>query len=241
MVEKYEKLNMYADDNVSEYYDFNELFEEVLYVQLHSPKKDVRRSQIEYTKIYYQYGSLLMDLQRYEDAARELEKAMRWNPSNARIAFEYAETFKARGMIEEYYTITKKIHKIIFHDSDLARYYRNLGYYYVEKQDLQTAVCCYIYSTIFEGSNIAQSELYYISTLDSSINMDPEVELLEDCFESNDIPSNADDDIIAMAYHLTKSCMENGNKSGAEYFISILLNFIETDEIRSMNEEINKM
>ena len=35
--------------------------------------------------------------------------------------------------------------------------------------------------------------------------------------------------------------MENGNKSGAEYFISILLNFIETDEIRSMNEEINKM
>ena len=116
MVEKHEKLNMYADDNVSEYYDFNELFEEVLYVQLHSPKKDVRRSQIEYTKIYYQYGSLLMDLQRYEDAARELEKAMRWNPSNARIAFEYAETFKARGMIEEYYTITKKIHKIIFHD-----------------------------------------------------------------------------------------------------------------------------
>lgn len=71
--------------------------------------------------------------------------------------------------------------------------------------------------------------------------MDPEVELLEDCFESNDIPSNVDDDIIAMAYHLTKSCMENGNKSGAEYFISILLNFIETDEIRSMNEEINKM
>lgn len=61
MVEKYEKLNMYADDNVSEYYDFNELFEEVLYVQLHSPKKDVRRSQIEYTKIYYQYGSFSME------------------------------------------------------------------------------------------------------------------------------------------------------------------------------------
>ena len=241
MVDKYEKLDMFADDEVSEYHDFQEIFEEILYKRIHSPEKEVRRSQIKYAELYFEYGSLLFELQRYEDAEAALKKAMRWNPSSAKIAFEYAETFKARGMMDEYYTASREIFKIAFHPEELARCYRNLGYYYVEKNELQTAVCCVIFSLQFEDSNMAQSELYYIATKNKSVNMDPDIEMVKKCFAVNDIPFGPDADIISLAFQLTKMLMESRNKEGAEYFMSILLGFFENDELRAMCAEISKM
>lgn len=241
MIEKYEKNAMYADDEVSEYRDFQEIFEEILYKQIHSPKKEVRKAHVKYAELYFQYGSLLFELQRYVEAEEAMEKAMRWNPSNAKIAFEYAETFKARGMMEEYYTATREIFKIAFRPDDLARCYRNLGYYYVEKGEYQTAVCCEVFSLQFENSNLVQSELYYISNKDQTIKIDPDIDMIEKCFAENDIPFGPDDDIIGIAYQLTKMFMEKGEKEGAEYFISIILGFFENEELCVMHETISKM
>lgn len=241
MVEKYEKLDMFADDEVSEYHDFKEIFEEILYKQIHNPEKEVRQAQVRYSEIYLQYGSLLFELQRYADAEAALKKAMRWNPSSAKIAFEHAETFKTRGMMDEYYAASREIFKIAFRPDELARCYRNLGYYYVEKDELQSAVCCEVFSLQFEKSNLVQSELYYISTKDGSVNIDPDIEMIKKCFAVNDIPFGPDDDIIGIAYQLTKMFMDKGQKEGAEYFISIILGFFENEELRAMYEEISKM
>ncbi len=241
MVEKYENLGMYADDEVSEYLDFKEIFEEVLYKLIYNPNKEVRKVPIRYSDLYFQYGSLLFELKRYDDAEGVLKKAMRWNPSNATIAFEHAETFKARGMMDEYYTASCEIFKIAFRPNELARCYRNLGYYYVEKENFQTAACCGVFSLQFEHSNIVQSELFYILTKDKTININPDIDIIKKCFDTNDIPFGPDDDIIGIAYQLTKMSMEKGEKEAAEYFISILLGFFETDELREMLEEISKM
>lgn len=241
MVEKYEKLDMYVDDEVSEYHDFQEIFEEILYKQIHNPKKEVRRAQVKYANLYFQYGSLLFELQRYDDAEAALKKAMKWNPSSAKIAFEHAETFKARGMMDKYYAASREIFKIAFRPDELARCYRNLGYYFVEKGELQSAVCCEVFSLEFEKSTKVQSELYYILSEDKTINIEPDIDIIKKCFAVNDIPFGPNDDIIGIAYQLTKMFMEKGEKEYAEYFISIILNFIENEELRAMYEAISKM
>ena len=94
LVVKVEDLNMFQDDSVSEYHAFDELFEEVLYRHIYEPQKDVRRAQIPYTEIYLLYGSLLVELNRLEDARKQLEKGLRWNPICFSIMSEYIETFK---------------------------------------------------------------------------------------------------------------------------------------------------
>lgn len=241
LVDKYEKLDMYADDEVSAYFDFSEFFEEILFKQINNPEKDVRRAQIGYSEMYLLYGSLLFELKRYDDAEEVLRKAMRWNPSSARIAFEHAETYKVRGMMDEYVNATRDIFKIAFRPADLARCYRNMGYYFVEKGEYQTAVCCEIFSLQFDKSDMVQSELYYISTQDKTVNIDPDIEMIKKCFAVIDIPFGPDDDIIGMAYQLTKIWMERKDKEGAEYFLSIILGFFENKELLDMLEEIKNM
>jgi len=241
LVAKYEELDMFADDAVSEYHNFRELFEEILYKQIYKPEKDVRRAEIDYSELYLLYGSLLVELKRYADAEVELKKAMRWNPSNASIAFEHAETFKPRGMMEEYYQATMDAFKIAFHPAELARCYRNLGYYFVEKKDYPTAVCCETFSLQFEKSDMVQSELYYISVQDKSVNIDPDMDAIENCFKEKGIPFGPDDDILGLAYQLTKLCIKNKNKESAEYFISIILGFFSNIELEEMYEVIQKM
>ena len=121
MIAKYEKSEMFKDDAVSEYHCFREPMEEILYCEYTKPEKDIRRATYDYADMYLTYGSLLVELKRLDDAADALFTAMKWNPAYAGIAFEYAETFKMRGMIEEFKDITKGIFKYAYRPEALAR------------------------------------------------------------------------------------------------------------------------
>lgn len=63
--------------------------------------------------------------------------------------------FKIEGNIETFYTITKNIYDKIFLPGDLARYYRNLGFYFIEKENYNLAVCLFLHSLSFEDTDMA--------------------------------------------------------------------------------------
>lgn len=129
LVTKVEELNAFQDDQVSEYHVFDEFFEEVLYQYRAKPDKDIRRAQIPYTEIYMLYGSLLVELKRIPEAQEALRKGLRWNPVSFRITSEYIETYKMTGELEQFFNLTKEAFKIAFRSVDVARCYRNLGFY----------------------------------------------------------------------------------------------------------------
>ncbi|MBE6063421.1 MAG: hypothetical protein E7207_07695 [Clostridium butyricum] len=64
MIHKYEEMDMYADDSVSEYFCFKESMEEILYCNYNKSEKDVRRAPVDYAEMYLLYGSILIDSQR---------------------------------------------------------------------------------------------------------------------------------------------------------------------------------
>lgn len=243
LIQKCEKADVFPDDSVSEYHTFKEPFEEILYHFIHNPEKEIRPSSIRYSEMYYQYGSLLIDLKRYDDAQKALEKGLKWNPVSTQIAFERTETFKLRGMMEEYYQATRDIFKIAFRPSDLARCYRNLGYYYVEKGELQVAVCCLVFSIPFSSSDLVQSELFYIYSLDHKLIMNPDMQTIQINFKGYDIPLGPDEGVISLAYYFAKQSIEQGQKELAQYFISILISLLGEDieELQELQEQIDKM
>lgn len=243
LIHKYETLNLFSDDSVSEYHTFQEPFEEILYRFIHNPEKEVRQAEIKYSKMYYQYGSLLIDLERYEDAQKVLETGMKWNPVSTQMAFERTETFKLRGMMDEYYQATRDIFKIAFRPEDLAHCYRNLGYYYVEKGELQLAVCCLVFSIPYSSSNLVQSELFYIYNLDQKLIMNPDMQTIQMHFMVYDIPLGPDEGIISLAYYFTKQSIEEGQKELAQYFISILISLLDEDmeDLQELKTKIERM
>ncbi len=100
LIRKFEDSHMFTDDQVSEYHCFNEFFEEALYKFRTEPTRELRDATFPLDVFYTQYGSLLVDLKRPEDAENALVKALRWNPSDVKIMFERAETHKIRGDID---------------------------------------------------------------------------------------------------------------------------------------------
>ena len=208
----------------------------ILYRNYTKPEKDIRRATYDYADMYLTYGSLLVEMKRPGDAAKALSSAMKWNPSYARIAFEYAETFKMRTMIEEFKDITMGIFKYAYRPADLARCYRNLGYYFVEMKDYETAVCCLLFSMQFAKSEMVNSELYYISQMIGKL-YDPTDDELDEHFDRYHIPHGPEIEMLKIAYSYGRHFFETGDMSMAAYFLEIFTDFIKEDEVLKMYEE----
>ncbi len=227
---------MFKDDAVSEYHCFREPMEEILFCEYTKPEKDIRRANYDYADMYLTYGSLLVELKRLDDAADALLTAMKWNPAYAGIAFEYAETFKMRGKIEEFKDITKGIFRYAYRPEDLARCYRNMGYYFVEVKDYDTAVCCLLFSMHFAKSEVVSSELYYISQVSGKMYQPTEEELSRH-FEEHDIPYGPEIEMLKIAYAYGQHFYEQGDMASAEYFLGIFVNFIQDEKAQEMYED----
>ncbi len=238
LIHKYKKAGMYSNDKVSEYFCFREAMEDLLYRNYNDSSKEIRQSPIDYAEIYLLYGSLLIELKKIEDAAEALKKARRWNPANAKIGFEYAETFKIQGKMEEFAEETRGLFKYSFRPDDLARCYRNMAFYYTEKEEYKTAVCCLMFSGVFESSEMISSELYYISQETGEM-YNPSANEIEECLKAHKIPYGPDEEILQMSYAYGKHFYEEGDMEAAKYFLEIFDGFIKDDEISEILIKIN--
>lgn len=94
--------------------------------------------------------------------------ALKWNPYNSDAIFEYNEIFKIEGKLEEYKDRTIEIFSKLYDPHDLARFYRNLGYYYIEREEWELAKAIYVYSMRFDNNDKAKNELIYIMQKNNS-------------------------------------------------------------------------
>lgn len=240
LVNKIEESNMFQDDAVSEYRAFEDLFEEILYVHGAKPTKDVRHAQHPYSEIYLLYGSILFELKRYEDAQTALKKGLHWNPVSFRLATEYTETFKQTGDIEKFYELSKEAFRIAYHSKDLARCYRNLGYYYIEKEAWEAAFSCYLLSLQYEReSKQAASELYYISQKADHFT-EPSFADVQKYAKEYGIPLGPDKDVVGLAFAYGNRFLKDHRYDVAVYFFSIVYDLTDDDEIKKIIEDIQK-
>ena len=241
LIRKVEASNMFTDDLVSEYHCFNEFFEDALYRMNAKPEKDVRNATFPMHKFYMQYGSLLIDLRRFDEADAALAKAMRWNPASARIAFEHAEVCKLLSDMEGFFRRTMDVFKYAFRPYQVARCFRNLGYYFTEKQLWQEAVACYTMSLQFENeSTQAMSELYYIQQKVGRVISPPDMDYLREISEKYGFPVGADPDVLGLSFSYGKHFAENGDPDGARYCWQITYDLTDVEEIKAMIDQLPK-
>lgn len=156
-------------------------------IEILNEDKRVFNVSVDIDYVYYSLGRIQFEKHNFEKAREYLRQAIEWNPVYVAALFEYAETFKMEGNIETFYAITKNTYDKIFLPNDLARYYRNLGFYFIEKENYNLAVCLFLYSLSFEVTDMAKSEIMYIKQKTGSLNM-PESDVVKHILEENDIP-----------------------------------------------------
>ena len=241
LVGNLEEARPYANDSVSEYFTFDEYFEEILYDFRNNPERELRRAQLPFSEIYFYYGNILFELKQYEEAKSALDKALRWNPMNANIAYERTELEKQTGNLEEFFTRTKAIMRNAYKSVDVARGYRNIAYYLVEKKEWAAAKTCLMLSLQYDKNNqSAHSELYYIDAK-TRRHIEPlNQDAMYAFFKENDIQLGPDDDVLGLAYNYGKHFLDEKGYDAAEYFLNIVYDLTDDTEIKTMIEEVKQ-
>ena len=226
MLEDYERniteIDFYKNDTVSEYFQFDEFMQEVVYRFRNNPTKTIREAKgIPYCEIYSIYGCLLVELKRLEEARAMLKKGLRWNPLNFDMTMKYIETYKVGGDMDKVFDLTVEAFKIAIHPAQLGKCYRNLGYFFVEKKLYPEAVACYMMSDRFDrDSEQTRAELDLIRRITGQT-FEPTDEDIEAYSKKYGFPLGADKDIVELANRYGKYFQEEKEYAGAKYCLDI--------------------
>jgi len=233
------ELLSFRDDSVSEYRNFQNFFEDVLYKEMFKPEKTVRKMNDDYCYLYFIYGNILFEVKNYDAARVALNKALRLNPLFSEAIFELAETYKINSEWDDYLTLTKRCLSVAYRAHDVARCYRNYGYYYIEQKEYELAAALYFKSMQFDNqSQMPQSQLFYIQQVSGKQIPQFSYDEVKKLLESNGIQPEVNPLILSIAYGLGKMTAEEGNVEAAQFFLSILYDLTHDEEIKEMMDNL---
>ena len=225
-------LRMFRDDSVNEYHYFRNPLEEMLYKKTMKPERTMRKMPIDLGRPYYLCGFLYFELKQYDKARDSLNKAVKINPVNVTSIFELAEIDKMNRDWDHYLTLSKQCLSLSYTGPDIARAYRNLGFYYIEKQEYDVATALYHMSMFYQESTMAQSELFIIQQLAGKVSSGPKTDDIEEIFKKNGIQYGPNDLIVNIAFGIAKTAEQEGYTGLARYYYSVLYELTFSDEVK---------
>lgn len=153
----------FDDDELVEYHNFSDVIDFALYTRIYKPQKNIKWLDIPFFTAYSYLSYLYNEQGRYEEGLKAIENTIKWNPMVMSPLFEKCEIYKMKKDLEGFYKETISLYDKIYRASDLAHFYRNLGYYYIELNKLDIAYALYTASLKFEKNNTAYGEMTYIN------------------------------------------------------------------------------
>ncbi|WP_405267904.1 tetratricopeptide repeat protein [Methanobrevibacter sp.] len=232
---------MFEDDKVSEYHSFTNPLEELIFMKYVGAEKQIRYipDNKPLLDLYYIYGFLLFENQEFDEAEENLKKALQINPVSARIILELSEIYKMHThSFNKFIIYTSDALKYAYYPQDMARCYRNLGYYYIEENQFDVATALLKYSMEYEMSIKAYTELQYIESKGHDINMtlNEAISILED----KNIQIGVNPFVLKTLEELSKEYEENKLYNQALYFYDLLYGITHDEKTLNKIDEIKE-
>ena len=233
---------MFEDDKVSEYHSFTNPLEEIIFAKYIGAEKTMRYIPDDkpILDLYYIYGFLLFENQEFDEAEESLKKALKINPVSSRVILELSEIYKMHTYtFNKFIIYTSDALKYAYYPQDIARSYRNLGYYYVEENQLDVAAALYKYSMRFEMSIAAYSEIQYIQSKGQNTDL-----TLKECIEileSKNIQIGANPFVVESLEELSEEYEKNQLYNQSLYFYNLLYSISNDEKTFNKIKEIEKI
>lgn len=149
-------------DSKKNNYSFIDLTQFYLFVNIFKTKKDTQWINLKCDEAYRLLGYIAVEEKEYEDALKYLHESLKYNPINIETFFELVETYKMMGNLDKMYETLDCLYDYIYEPFSLSRYYRNLGFYFIEKENYDLAFSLYLISLEYQFNQFALSEMLYI-------------------------------------------------------------------------------
>jgi hypothetical protein len=171
--------------------------------------------------LYYIYGTLLFEYDNYAMAEEYLLKALRINPVSSKTILSLVDIYKSKTRTyNRFFLYNVDALKFAYKNEDIARAYRNFGFFYVEENQLDIAAVFYDFSLNFDFNKQAFRELEYIKS--RGFNTEISRKDAERIIESKSIQVGANPFVLDTLKGICADLEYKKNYSGALYFYRIL-------------------
>jgi hypothetical protein len=193
------------------FYQYIGLRNELAYIPFNEPLFD----------LYYIYGTLLFEYDNYAMAEEYLLKALRINPVSSKTILSLVDIYKSKTRTyNRFFLYNVDALKFAYKNEDIARAYRNFGFFYVEENQLDIAAVFYDFSLNFDFNKQAFRELEYIKS--RGFNTEISRKDAERIIESKSIQVGANPFVLDTLKGICADLEYKKNYSGALYFYRIL-------------------
>lgn len=229
----------FTEDQVSVYFSFNNLLEELYYKSKFNPQKEIREMPVIFNEILMAYAYLLVDKKEFDEAHEILNRGLKNNPLDTNLLFEKGEIYKINKDWKDFKEITNLGLEYSYSSKNIARAYRNYGYMFIELKDYEGAICCYLKSIQYENHTMAQSQLYYISQItEKKIDPNEYKDKIDPFFEKNNILTCPNLDLLSIALFIGTQLEEKERYRESLFYYNIFYDLTANDEIREKIEHI---
>lgn len=223
---KINKMNESIDEDISvikEYHSFLNPLEEILFYQYIGLDNELAYIPLNEPifDLYYIYGTLLLENDDFAKAEEYLLKALRINPVSSKTILSLADIYKSKTRTyNRFFLYNVDALKFAYKNEDIARAYRNFGFFYVEENQLDIAAAFYDFSLNFDFNKQAFRELEYIKS--RGINTEIGRKDAERIIESKSIQIGVNPFILDTLKIICTDLENRNHYSGALYFYRIL-------------------
>lgn len=232
---KINKMNKANDEEISvqkEYHSFLNPLEEILFYQYIGLEKEL--AYIPFNEplfdLYYIYGTLLLENDDFAKAEEYLLKALRINPVSSKTILSLADIYKSKTRTyNRFFLYNVDALKFAYKNEDIARAYRNFGFFYVEENQLDIAAVFYDFSLNFDFNRQAFRELEYLKS--RGINTEIDRKDAENIIESKKIQVGVNPFILDTLRIICADLENRKYYRGALYFYRILYDLTKDNHI----------
>lgn len=213
------------------YYSFNHILE-LYFFQYYLKESVSGLSEEPMNRWYLELGSSYEKNEELDKAYVAYNKASIWNPVDLDARFAKIEIEKKRGNLDQVLKETLALYPFLCSRATMARFYRNLGFYYVETYKPETAVILYAYSNLFFPTENAEHELDYVEEALQKPLPQYEVNELMEKISALQIPVAAPSETLGLLYEVGKSEEKKGHIKEAADCYMMVYDLTQDEEIK---------
>lgn len=224
--------NSIEEIHEKEYHSFLNPLEEILFYHYIGLKKEL--AYIPFNEplfdLYYLYGTLLFESDEYGKSEEYLLKALRINPVSSKTILALADIYKSKTRTyNRFFLYNVDALKFAYRNEDIARAYRNFGFFYVEENQLDVAAAFYDFSLNYDYNKHVVKELEYLKSreVDTQIETEEAVGIIE----SKNIQVGVNDFVLDALKFICFDLDSRKHTSQALYFYRILYDLTKDNQV----------
>ncbi|BCJ99827.1 tetratricopeptide repeat protein [Anaerocolumna chitinilytica] len=184
-------------------------------------------------KLHLIYRELAERYTKKDDLAMALsyyEKALDFNPVDVEVIYGLAHLYRNSGNFDMLYQTAVRMYPFCYTRSDMSKYYRLLGMFYLETYQPELAEALYEYSEYYYPNEVASKEIEFLEKALKRKHQEREISELQEILKKKSIPVIPRQETMGLLYKTAQLELGRNNTEYARFLFLFLYQLTGDEE-----------